>query len=153
MKGRAWLTNLILFCDKMTCFVNEGKAVYICLDFNKALDTCFPYSSARTGCSWLGWVQWAGWLGPESVGEEKSGYQSHRHTEPDPTGHGDTFYFQILVSAAWGVLPHSIHNYLAVLPSMFSGKLQLKNSSNRALLADMMSGVKQGDPGTFLNIE
>lgn len=64
-----------------------------------------------------------------------------------------TFYFQILVSAAWGVLPHSIHNYLAVLPSRFSGKLQLKNSSNRALLAEMMSGVKQGDPGTFLNIE
>lgn len=26
-KGRSCLTNLISFCDRMTCFVNEGKAV------------------------------------------------------------------------------------------------------------------------------
>ncbi|GAB0184114.1 mitochondrial enolase superfamily member 1 [Grus japonensis] len=34
MKGRCCLTNLISFHDKMTCLVEEGKAVdVVCLDF------------------------------------------------------------------------------------------------------------------------
>ncbi|KAK4813205.1 hypothetical protein QYF61_018006 [Mycteria americana] len=39
-KGRACLTNLISFCDKVTCLVDEGKAVdVVYLDFSKAFDT------------------------------------------------------------------------------------------------------------------
>ncbi|PKU31761.1 rna-directed dna polymerase from mobile element jockey-like [Limosa lapponica baueri] len=37
MKGRSCLTNLISFCDNMTCLVDEGKAVdVVYLDFSKA---------------------------------------------------------------------------------------------------------------------
>ena len=40
MKGRSCLTNLVSFYDKVTCLVNEGKAVDIVyLDFSKAFDT------------------------------------------------------------------------------------------------------------------
>ncbi|GAB0177838.1 mitochondrial enolase superfamily member 1 [Grus japonensis] len=40
MKGRSCLTNLISFCDKVTCLVDEGKAVdVVYLDFSKAFDT------------------------------------------------------------------------------------------------------------------
>ena len=39
-KGRSCLMNLISFCDKMTCPVDEGKAVdVVYLDFSKAFDT------------------------------------------------------------------------------------------------------------------
>ncbi|GAB0199266.1 mitochondrial enolase superfamily member 1 [Grus japonensis] len=39
MKGRSCLTNLISFNDKVTCLVNEGKAVdVVYLDFSKAFD-------------------------------------------------------------------------------------------------------------------
>ncbi|GAB0183516.1 mitochondrial enolase superfamily member 1 [Grus japonensis] len=39
MKGRSCLTNLISFYDKMTCLVDEGKAVdVVYLDFSKAFD-------------------------------------------------------------------------------------------------------------------
>jgi len=41
MKGRSCLTNLISFCDQVTCLADEGKAVY--LDFSKAFDTV-PHS-------------------------------------------------------------------------------------------------------------
>jgi len=40
MKDKSYLTNLISFCEKVTCLVVEGKAVdVIYLDFNKAFDT------------------------------------------------------------------------------------------------------------------
>ncbi|KAK4827745.1 LOW QUALITY PROTEIN: hypothetical protein QYF61_021216 [Mycteria americana] len=40
MKGRSCLTNLISFCDKATCLVDEGKDVdVVYLDFSKAFDT------------------------------------------------------------------------------------------------------------------
>ncbi|KAJ7410011.1 rna-directed dna polymerase from mobile element jockey-like [Pitangus sulphuratus] len=40
MKGRSFLTNLICFYDKVTCLVNEGKAVdVVYLDISKAFDT------------------------------------------------------------------------------------------------------------------
>ncbi|GAB0202498.1 mitochondrial enolase superfamily member 1 [Grus japonensis] len=40
MKGRSCLTNLISFYDKVTCSMDEGKAVdVVCLDLSKAFDT------------------------------------------------------------------------------------------------------------------
>jgi len=39
-KGKSCLTNLISFCGKVTCLVDEGKAVdVVFLDFSKAFDT------------------------------------------------------------------------------------------------------------------
>ena len=40
MNGRSCLTDLILFCDNVTCLVYEGKAVdVVYLDFSKAFGT------------------------------------------------------------------------------------------------------------------
>ncbi|PKU43563.1 hypothetical protein llap_6139 [Limosa lapponica baueri] len=42
MRGTSCLTNLISFYDKMTCLVDEGKAVdFVYLDFSKAFGTFF----------------------------------------------------------------------------------------------------------------
>ncbi|PKU41859.1 rna-directed dna polymerase from mobile element jockey-like [Limosa lapponica baueri] len=40
MKGRYCLTNMISFCDNVTCLVDEGKTVdVVYLDLSKAFDT------------------------------------------------------------------------------------------------------------------
>jgi len=40
MKGRSRLSNLVPLYDKVTCLVDEGKAVdVVYLDFSKAFDT------------------------------------------------------------------------------------------------------------------
>jgi len=40
MKGRSWSSNLISFCDKVTCSVAKEMAVdVVYLDFSKAFDT------------------------------------------------------------------------------------------------------------------
>jgi len=40
MKSRSCLTNLIFFCDKVTCLVDEGKTVAVVyLDFSETFDT------------------------------------------------------------------------------------------------------------------
>ncbi|GAB0203341.1 mitochondrial enolase superfamily member 1 [Grus japonensis] len=50
MKGRSCLTNLISFYYKVTCLVDEGKAVSVYLDFSIAL-TPLP-----TAFSWRNWL-------------------------------------------------------------------------------------------------
>ena len=75
--GRSCLTNPVSFYDKVTCLVNEGKAVnVIYLDFSKAFDTV-PHNflmeklaaHGLDGCT-LCWVKhWLEWLGPKSRGQ------------------------------------------------------------------------------------
>ncbi|KAK4831691.1 hypothetical protein QYF61_018743 [Mycteria americana] len=70
LKAKSCLTNLISFHDKMTCLVDEGKAVdVVYLDFSKAFDTIshsiLLEKLAAYGLDWftLRWVKnWlAGW--------------------------------------------------------------------------------------------
>ncbi|KAM6068272.1 inositol 1,4,5-trisphosphate receptor-interacting protein-like 1 [Theristicus caerulescens] len=61
-----------------------------------------------------------------------------------------TRWFQILVKAAWVVLPQSRHCRLTVLPSRRSCKLQLTNASDSTLLIEMIFGLQQDDSDTFL---
>jgi len=77
MKGRSCFTNLISFCDKMTCLVDEGKAVDVaCLEFIKAFDTV-SHSILLEKLATLGldestlcWVKkMVGWLSTKSCGE------------------------------------------------------------------------------------
>ncbi|KAK4824383.1 hypothetical protein QYF61_014043 [Mycteria americana] len=68
MKGRSCLTKLISFYDKVTCLVDEGKAVdVIYLDFSKAFDTVSHSilleklaSHGLDGCT----LRWGSVLGP-----------------------------------------------------------------------------------------
>ena len=74
MNGRSSLTNLILFYDKVTCLVDEGKAVdVVCLDFSKAFNIV-PHNilveklaaHSLDGCT-LCWVK-HGWMaGPKGL--------------------------------------------------------------------------------------
>ncbi|XP_029862226.1 inositol 1,4,5-trisphosphate receptor-interacting protein-like 1 [Aquila chrysaetos chrysaetos] len=64
-----------------------------------------------------------------------------------------TRWFQILVKAAWVVLPQSRHYRLTVLPSRRSCKLRLTNASDSPLLIEMIFGVQQDGLDTFLSIE
>ena len=69
MKGRSCLTNLISFYDRVTCLVDEGKAVDVTyLGFSKAFNSV----SHRILLQKLGQVHsllglLAGWLGSEYV--------------------------------------------------------------------------------------
>jgi len=74
MKGRSCLTNPISFYDKVTCLVDEGKAVdVVYLDFSKAFDTISHSILLENSCSWrldgctLHWVK--NWLeaGPKEL--------------------------------------------------------------------------------------
>ena len=72
--GRSCLTNLILYYDKVTCLVDEGKAVdVVYLDFSKAFDIV-PQCPLVQKLSMV----WAytplgemltGWLGPKHCGQ------------------------------------------------------------------------------------
>ncbi|XP_064316045.1 inositol 1,4,5-trisphosphate receptor-interacting protein-like 1 [Phalacrocorax carbo] len=64
-----------------------------------------------------------------------------------------TRWFQILVRAAWRVLPRSRHSRLTALPSRRSCKLRVVDASDSPLLIEMLFGVQQGDSDTFLSIE
>ncbi|GAB0191120.1 inositol 1,4,5-trisphosphate receptor-interacting protein-like 1 [Grus japonensis] len=64
-----------------------------------------------------------------------------------------TRWFQILVKAAWVVLPQSRHCHLTVLPSRRSCKLRVTNASDSTLLIEMMFAVQHSDSDTFLSIE
>ncbi|KAM6134154.1 inositol 1,4,5-trisphosphate receptor-interacting protein-like 1 [Phoenicopterus ruber ruber] len=64
-----------------------------------------------------------------------------------------TFWFQILVKAAWVFLPQSRHCRLTVLPSKRSCRLRLTNASSGTFLIEMIFGLQQGDTDTFLSIE
>ncbi|KAK4828466.1 hypothetical protein QYF61_026691 [Mycteria americana] len=78
MKGRSCLTNLISFCDKVNCLVDEGKAVdVVYVGFSKAFDTIshsilLLQKLAAHGLDGrtLHWVKkMAAWLGPKGSGE------------------------------------------------------------------------------------
>ena len=58
MKGRSCLMTLISCWDKVTCPVDEGKAVdAVYLDLRKAFWLHLPlHSPGEPGCSWLRWV-------------------------------------------------------------------------------------------------
>lgn len=63
-----------------------------------------------------------------------------------------TCWFQILVKAAWVVLPQSRHYHLTVLPSRRSCKLWLMNASDSPLLIEI-SGVQQDGLDALLSIK
>lgn len=140
------MTNLIIFYDKITCLVNEGKAVLSAwtlinpwtLVSHRVLQE--PIVHGLDGCTGLD-----DWAQRVLVRKNQDTNLIDTLNQPLLDMGKTTFWFQILVSAAWGVLPQSIHNYLAVLPSRFSCKLQLKKSSHRALLNEMRSGVENQD--------
>ncbi|PKK31758.1 inositol 1,4,5-trisphosphate receptor-interacting protein-like 1 [Columba livia] len=64
-----------------------------------------------------------------------------------------TRWFQILVKAAWVVLPQSTRQCLTVLPSRRSCKLRLTDRSSNTLLIEVMFGVQQDGSDTVLSIE
>ncbi|GAB0186067.1 hypothetical protein GRJ2_001072000 [Grus japonensis] len=84
MKGRSCLTNLISFYDKVTCLVDEGKAVDVVYqDFSKAFDTISHSilleklaAHGLDGCT-LCWVKnWAdGWAQRVVVNGVESSWQ------------------------------------------------------------------------------
>ncbi|XP_074885692.1 inositol 1,4,5-trisphosphate receptor-interacting protein-like 1 [Buteo buteo] len=64
-----------------------------------------------------------------------------------------TRWFQVLVKAAWVVLPQSTQHRLIVLRSRRSCKLRLTNTSNSPQLIEMTFVVQQDGLDTFLSIE
>ncbi|XP_075357772.1 LOW QUALITY PROTEIN: inositol 1,4,5-trisphosphate receptor-interacting protein-like 1 [Mycteria americana] len=60
-------------------------------------------------------------------------------------------WFQILVKAAWVVLPESAQCRLTVLPSSRSCKFRVTKGNNKSLCIEMMFGVQQGDSDIFLS--
>jgi len=77
MKGRSCLTNLICFYDKVTCLVDEGKAVdVVYVGFSKAFVTVSHSTlQEKLAAHGLDLVytslgkKLTGWLGPKSCSE------------------------------------------------------------------------------------
>jgi len=74
MKGESCLTNIISFCDQVTCLVDEGEAVdVVCLDFSKTFDAVSHGILGKlTACGLVHSLvskELAEWPGPESDGE------------------------------------------------------------------------------------